>query len=179
MAMNVAVIGRSTPPFSKTLSQRAAFLGRGLCREGCAVLSGACGGLPHAAVQAAFLAGGKTIGYSPGQDARHHVETFRSPTDSFSQLKFFGDRNWSFVKNLSWRSAHLIDDADALFCIEGSWGTVSEIAQAFWTEKPFGILESGGATGFIRKMEKTLVPRRSAPVFYGKNPEKLLDRLLR
>ncbi|HLD76095.1 MAG TPA: hypothetical protein VI874_03690 [Candidatus Norongarragalinales archaeon] len=175
--MLVAVLGRSTPPFSRPLLSKAETLGKLLALKGHVVSSGACAGLPHAAIRQAFQQGGKTVGYSPGQDVRHHVERFDSPTDSFSQLKFFGNKNWSQVLNLSWRSAHLIDDADALVCIEGSWGTVSEIAQGFWTEKPFGILESGGASAFVKRMEKTLAPRRVAHVVYSKKPETLIQRL--
>ncbi len=172
----IAVIGRSTPPFRKKLLEQSAVIGRMVASAGHDLLSGACAGLPHAAVEAAFKEGGKTIGYSPAADREGHVKRYASPLNGFSQLHYYGDRAWSDVKNFTWRSAHLIDDADAVICVEGSWGTLSEISLVFVTEKPFGVLEGGGgAAGYVRDLEEKLVRRRKTPVLYLKDPEKLAE----
>ncbi|MBI5035994.1 hypothetical protein HZC09_01495 [Candidatus Micrarchaeota archaeon] len=176
--MKVAVIGRCTPPFEKGLVAAAEKLGSELAKRGHVVLSGACAGLPHYAVDAAYSQGAKTVGYSPAADREQHVKDFSSPFSGFSELRFYGDRSWSSVKNFTWRSAHLVDDADAVLCIDGSWGTVSEIALVFITEKPFGVLETGGAASFIREMEAKLAKRRKTPVIYERDPVKLVERTL-
>lgn len=176
--IRVAVIGRSTPPFSEELMSQASVLGREVASRGCVLLSGACNGLPHAAVLAAKQAGAKTAGYSPADGPDRHVDAFCSPLDGFSELHYFGRPDWSVVKNFTWRSAHLIDDADVVFCVEGSWGTMSEVALVFETEKPFGVLESGGAAGFVRTLEKTLAKRRSKPVIFGTSARELAAEVL-
>lgn len=175
---SIAVIGRCTPPFASDVIRQAQQVGRALVQKGVTVLSGACNGLPHEAVLAAKAAGGKTIGYSPGADRTHHQGGFLAPVDGFDELRFFGHRNWSAVKNFTWRSAHLIDDADAVVCFDGSWGTLSEIALVFETEKPFGVLESGGASAFVRELETTLAKRRLRPVLYGADADLLVDAVL-
>jgi len=174
----VALIGRSTPPFDETLLESCRTLGQIVAKRGFVLLTGACPGYPHAAVQAAHLASGRTVGYSPGADVKHHAATFFSPVDAFSEIRYFGDLSWSAVKNFTWRSAHLVDDADAVFSVEGSWGTLSEIALVFETEKPLGVLGSGGASGFVRTLEKRLAPRRKRPVLYASDPTALADAVL-
>ncbi len=175
---SVAVIGRCTPPFTPEVIERAQSAGRVLAQKGVTVLSGACNGLPHEAVLAAKAAGGKTIGYSPGADRTHHQGGFAAPVDGFDELRFFGRSDWSAVKNFTWRSAHLIDDADAVVCVDGSWGTLSEIALVFETEKPFGVLESGGASAFVRELETALAKRRQRPVIYGTDAAALVNAVL-
>jgi len=175
---SVAVIGRCTPPFSPAVIRKTRVLGRALAHAGATVLSGACNGLPHEAVLAARQAGAKTLGYSPGADRGHHQSGFQGPMDGFDELHFYGQADWSAVKNFTWRSAHLIDDADAVVCIDGSWGTLSEIALVFETEKPFGVLECGGASGFVRELEASLAKRRERPVLYGRDADALVSELL-
>ncbi|MDP2717190.1 MAG: hypothetical protein Q8P02_00445 [Candidatus Micrarchaeota archaeon] len=172
---NIAVIGRSTPPFDASLLEKAAALGARCANAGHAVLSGACPGFAHAAVQAAFASGGKTVGYSPAADSGHHQNGFASPLDAFTHIQYFGEKEWSDVKNFTWRSAHLIDDADAVFCVDGSWGTLSEVALVFETEKPLGVLESPGASSFVKSLEETLARRRKQNVVYAKSPDALAD----
>lgn len=173
------VIGRSTPPYDDALLEKCRVLGQLIAENGLTLLSGACPGYPHAAVQAAHLAGGKTVGYSPGENEKHHVHAFSSPVDAFTEIRYFGDGNWSDVKNFTWRSAHLVDDADAVFCVEGSWGTLSEVALVFETEKPFGVLDSPGAASFVKTLESTLARRRKKPVHYAADPAALFDAVTR
>ncbi len=173
----IAIIGRSTPPFDEALLKKAGRLGERCAKAGHAVLSGACPGFSHAAVRSAFAAGGATQGYSPAQDADHHENGFASPLDSFTKIQYFGEKEWSDVKNFTWRSAHLVDDADAVLCVEGSWGTLSEIALVFETEKPLGVLESPGASSFVKPLEQALARRRKREVVYGKEPDALCDAL--
>ncbi|MBI4360578.1 hypothetical protein HY572_02270 [Candidatus Micrarchaeota archaeon] len=175
----VAVIGRSTPPFDEKLLEQCRVLGKRIAGKGLTLLSGACPGYPHAAVQAAHLSGEKTVGYSPAQDEKHHVHSFSSPLDAFTEIRYFGDKNWSNVKNFTWRSAHLIDDADGVFCVEGSWGTLSELALVFETEKPLGVLNSPGAASFVKTLEQTLARRRKAKAHYSSDPVALFDAVVR
>lgn len=172
------VIGRSTPPYDDALLEKCRVLGKRIAQDGLTLLSGACPGYPHASVQAASLSGGKTVGYSPGENEKHHMHSFSSPRDAFTEIRYFGDKNWSNVKNFTWRSAHLIDDADVVFCVEGSWGTLSEIALVFETEKPLGVLNSPGASSFVKTLEQTLARRRKAHVHYSSDPVALFDAVV-
>ncbi|MCH8994016.1 MAG: TIGR00725 family protein [Chloroflexi bacterium] len=117
--MIIAVIGGDNPP-PEALPQAEA-VGRELAQRGHVVICGGRGGVMEAACRGARSAGGHTIGVLPGpdrSDANPHVE-------------------FPIVTNLgAARNTIIVLSADALIAVDGSYGTLSEIALALVHGKP-------------------------------------------
>ncbi len=117
--MIIAVIGGDSPP-AEALAQAEA-VGRELAQRGHTLICGGRGGVMEAACRGARTAGGHTIGVLPGPDRRDanlHVE-------------------FPIVTNLgAARNTVIILSADAVIAVDGSYGTLSEIALALVHSKP-------------------------------------------
>ena len=119
LAMIIAVIGGDSPP-PEALPQAEA-VGRELAQRGHLLICGGRGGVMEAACRGARGAGGHTIGVLPGPDRRDmnpHVE-------------------FPIVTNLgAARNAIIVLSADAVIAVDGSYGTLSEIALALVYGRP-------------------------------------------
>jgi uncharacterized protein (TIGR00725 family) len=117
--MIIAVIGGNSP--APEALEQAETVGRELARRGHTVICGGRGGVMEAACRGAREAGGHTIGVLPGPDrgdANPHVE-------------------FPIVTNLgAARNAIVVLSADAVIAVDGSYGTLSEIALARVYGKP-------------------------------------------
>ncbi len=115
----VAVIGPGTAsPEEIGVARR---VGRELARGGHLVLTGGLGGVMAAACQGAHDAGGVTIGMLPGAD-RHSG----NPYLTVALATGLGEL----------RNGLLVRASDAVICVGGSWGTLSEVALAVRTGVP-------------------------------------------
>jgi uncharacterized protein (TIGR00725 family) len=111
--MQVAVCGPS-----RCTSEQAAHarrVGELLAERGATVLCGGGGGVMAAVAEGAREAGGTVVGILPGSD-RHDA----NPHLSAAVVTNMGQA----------RNAILVQSADAVIAIGGSWGTLSEIALA-------------------------------------------------
>lgn len=100
-------------------------VGRLLARAGHVLLNGGLGGVMEAASQGAAEAGGVVIGYLPGLErgeGNPHL-TVALPT-GLGEL----------------RNGLLVRGSDAIICVGGSWGTLSEVALAVRTGVPVVVL---------------------------------------
>lgn len=117
--MMIAVIGGDRPPPDALPVAEA--VGRELARRGHVLVCGGRGGVMEAACRGAREAGGHTVGILPGPDRRDmnpHVE-------------------FPVVTNLgAARNAIVVLSADAVIAVDGSYGTLSEIAMALIHGKP-------------------------------------------
>jgi uncharacterized protein (TIGR00725 family) len=92
-----------------------------LARDGALVATGGLGGVMAAATRGAAEAGGHPIGLLPGLDPAAGNEHLTVPlATGLGEL----------------RNALLVNIADGLISVGGSWGTLSEIALAMRTGKP-------------------------------------------
>jgi uncharacterized protein (TIGR00725 family) len=125
-----------------------------LAAAGVTVVTGGLGGVMAAAVRGADRAGGRTVGLLPGLDpaAAASSTTVAIPT-GLGQL----------------RNGLVINSADGVIAIGGSWGTLSEIALARRAGKPVVVLR--GWT--IHDQHDVLVPLETADV-----PDEAVTRLL-
>ncbi len=116
----VAVIG---PGESATDVEVAAarLAGRLLAEAGAVVVTGGLGGVMAAAASGASAAGGLSLGLLPGLDraAADPAHTVTVPT-GLGEL----------------RNGLVVRAADAVLCVGGSWGTLSEVALAVRTGVP-------------------------------------------
>ena len=118
-AMMIAVIGGDSAP--QAVLPLAEDVGREIARRGHVLVCGGRGGVMEAACRGAREAGGHTIGILPGPD--------RSDANAYVEFPI--------VTNLgAARNAVVVLSADALIAIDGSYGTLSEIALAFAHGKP-------------------------------------------
>jgi uncharacterized protein (TIGR00725 family) len=121
----IGVIGPGDSAQDRDLAH-ARTVGRLLAHDGHTVLNGGMGGVMAAVSQGAALAGGLVVGYLPGWDraaANPHL-TVALPT-GLGEL----------------RNGLLVRGSDAIICIGGSWGTLSEVAMAVRTRVPLVMLD--------------------------------------
>jgi uncharacterized protein (TIGR00725 family) len=100
-------------------------VGRLLALAGAVVVTGGRGGVMAAAAAGADAAGGTSVALLPGDDrsAAGHQHTVVLPTG-------LGEM----------RNALLVRSVDAVVCVGGSWGTLSEVALARRTGRPVVVL---------------------------------------
>lgn len=153
----ISIIGGADSS-SKTL-KLAEDIGAEIAKRGIAVVCGGLMGVMEAACRGAKKYGGVTIGILPSdskEDANDFVD-YAIPTG----LGY--TRNFLVVKT-----------GDAVIAIDGSAGTLSEIAIAWFSDKPIVALASSG--GWAEKLAGTQIDkRRTDVVFSADNPKDALD----
>ena len=139
----IAVIGDSDPsPECARLAEEA---GRAIARSGATLVCGGLGGVMEAAARGAKEAGGLTVGILPGTDpgaANPHID--------IPVCTGMGNA----------RNAVIAATAEGLIALEGSWGTLSEIALGMKLgrrvvalgrgESPAGVLSAKTAEEAVR-----------------------------
>jgi hypothetical protein len=170
--IRVGVMGSASEPVDPAVADRGRRLGRAIAERGCCLLTGACPGLPHAAVLGAREAGGHVVGISPAATLREHVEVFASPYREYDVLILTG-------LGLMGRELVNIRSSDIVVVLGGRSGTLGEFAIAYEEGKLIGVLTgTGGITGALREVEASLDKETGAEVMYDAEPVQLVDRLL-
>ena len=148
-------------------------LGKAVAKSGCALLTGACPGLPHDAVLGARKAGGHVIGISPAVSLKEHVATFGSPYIGYDVLIFTG---------LGFMGRELINirSSDIVIVVGGRSGTLGEFAIAYESGKLIGVLHgTGGITSALETIQSSLNKQTGAEIIYDSDPKELVARLLK
>lgn len=169
MDYQIGVIGSSNGDVD--FSDKAREVGLEIAKSGSTLLTGACTGVPQAAVQGGEEADGSTIGISPANDREEHVERFGYPVDGFDSLIFTG-------LGLKGRNVVLVRSCDAVIAIDGKLGTLNELTIAHGERKVIGLLRgvSGASEEFDRVSEEI---GRSGRVIIGKeDPSGLVSEVL-
>ena len=96
-------------------------VGRGLAEQGVALICGGLGGVMEAACRGARSAGGLTIGILPG-DNRHAA-------NSYVDIPIVTGMGYA-------RNVIIARSAQAIIAVDGSYGTLSEIAHALQSGVP-------------------------------------------
>ena len=170
--IRIGVMGSASTAEEPRVLDLCRTLGREVAQRGCCLLTGACPGLPHAAVLGAFEAGGHVVGISPASTLREHVEVFESPYRDYGVMIFTG-------LGLMGRELVNIRSSDIVIVAGGRSGTLGEFAIAYEESKLIGVLtDTGGITIALPALEKTLAGKTRAEVIYGADPRELVDRLL-
>jgi hypothetical protein len=117
--MMIGVIGGDSAP--QAVLPPAEAVGREIAKRGHTLVCGGRGGVMEAACRGAREAGGHTIGILPGQDRSHANEFVEFP----------------IVTNMGYaRNVIVVLSASAVIAIDGSYGTLSEIATALNHGRP-------------------------------------------
>jgi uncharacterized protein (TIGR00725 family) len=171
-ALAVGVMGSANVPVDASTANLARELGRAIARAGCTLVTGACPGLPYAAVEGAKECGGLVVGISPALSADEHTDRFASPVLGFDLLVFTGS-------GLMGREVINIRSSDMVVIVGGHSGTLGEFAIAYDEGRLIGVLSG---TGGVADMTEGLVDRMDkdtgAKVLYDDDPDRLIGTLV-
>lgn len=152
-----------------TLARR---LGRRIAERDCTIVTGACPGLPHAAVLGAHEAGGFSLGVSPALSPEEHVNVYGSPLQPYTTMVFTGS-------GLMGRETHNIHSSDFVLFAGGRSGTLGEFCIAYDEGKLIGILlNSGGISNDFERIVRMVRKETGSVIISDADPEKLVDRCL-
>ncbi len=157
----ISVIGGSDS--NQESLQLAEQVGAEIARRGVILASGGLGGIMEAASRGAKKEGGQTIGILP-TDSKDHANEF---IDIAIPTGLGYARNFLVAKT-----------GDAVIAIDGSAGTLSEMAIAWFSNKPVISLATSG--GWAAKLAgERIDDRRVDTVFGAKTPEEAVEMAFR
>lgn len=150
---------------------KAKELGRQVVEQGAIIVTGATTGFPLWAAMGAKEAHGISIGLSPAQSERDHVETWRMPIDYMDLIIYTGfgfpGRDLLFTRS-----------CDAILIGCGRIGTIHEFTIAFEDDKPIGVLE--GPWTMAEQIKDMMLKgnRPSDRVLFDDDPKRLVARII-
>jgi len=170
--IQIGVMGSAGGDITGGELELAKRLGRRIAERGCVIVTGACPGLPHAAVLGAHQAGGSSLGVSPARSREEHVKVFESPLDPYTAIVFTGS-------GLMGRETHNIHSSDFVLFAGGRSGTLGEFAIAYDEGKLIGVLrDSGGISNDFDGIAKLVRKDTGALLVQDDDPERLVDTCL-
>jgi uncharacterized protein (TIGR00725 family) len=147
-------------------------LGACIARRGATIVTGACPGLPHAAVLGAHDAGGESLGISPAHSREEHVELYESPLQPYTTIVFTGS-------GLMGREIDNIHSSDFVVFIAGRSGTLGEFCIAYDEGKLIGVLRgSGGISDHAAEIASFFAKETGAILIDDPDPERLIERCI-
>lgn len=173
MKIQVGVMGSSGGGILAQARQAAYELGREIAKRGCILVTGACPGLPYAAVRGCKHEGGIAVGISPALDLQEHVTRYRSPYREFDVMIYTGD-------GLMGREVTGIRSCDIVVLIGGRSGTLGEFAIAYDEGKVIGVLEgSGGVADHVDEIVDIVNKETGAALMFDASPQRLMAQLVK
>ena len=145
-------------------------LGREIAKHGAIITTGATTGFPMYAAMGAKDECGFSIGFSPAETEREHVETYRLPLDYMDVVVYTGF-------GYSGRDLLLVRSSDALVIGPGRIGTLNEFSVAFEDKKPIGILVGTWQTDEILKQVIDEALRPNPNIIFESDPKALVEKL--
>jgi uncharacterized protein (TIGR00725 family) len=168
----VGVMGSSESPFADDAYAKLVELGRAVAQQGCVLITGACPGLPYAAVQGAAQDKGLVVGISPGLSLWEHETKYGSPSEGFDVLIYTGS-------GLMGREVETIRSSDIVVIAGGRSGTLGEFAIAYDEGRLIGVLTgTGGIADGTADLVRMCQKDTGAVVLYDDDPSRLIDRLV-
>lgn len=150
--------------------EKAKQIGREIARHGAVLNTGATTGFPLWAAIGAKEEGGISIGFSPAETEREHVEKYQLPVDHFDIIVYTGF-------GYSGRNLMLTRASDAIIIGCGRIGTLNEFTIGFEDGKPLGVLiKTGGTADMIEDIIKQ--SHRKGNVVYDADPKVLVEKVI-
>ncbi len=172
MKIQVGVMGSAGGAIGEEELALARRLGRRIAERDCTIVTGACPGLPHAAVMGAHEAGGVSLGVSPALSPEEHVNVYGSPLQPYTAMVFTGS-------GLMGRETHNIHSSDFVLFVGGRSGTLGEFCIAYDEGKLIGILrDSGGISNEFEGIARLVQKSTGSTIVSDADPERLVDRCL-
>ena len=153
----ISVIGGSDSNQSNLeLAER---VGAEIAKRGAILVCGGLGGIMEAACKGAKLEGGQTLGIIPS-DAKEHANEF---------VDIVIPTGIGYLRNFLVARA-----GDAVIALDGSAGTLSEIAIAWFSDKPIiSLVPTGGWAA--RLAGEKLDERRTDVIYAASSPEEAVE----
>ena len=171
MNVQIGVMGSAGGRISPEQLVLARRVGRRIAELGCTIVTGACPGLPHAAVLEAHAAGGVSLGISPALSREEHVNIYGSPLQPYTTMVFTGS-------GLMGRETHNIHSSDFVVFVGGRSGTLGEFCIAYDEGKLIGVLlDSGGISNELPRIADLVQKDTGSILVTDRKPEALIDRL--
>ncbi len=168
----IGVMGSASGRIDRRVADAARQVGVAIAEAGCTLVTGACPGLPQAAVDGAHGAGGLVVGISPALSETEHVSRFASPVDGYDLIVYTGS-------GLMGREVVNIRSSDIVVIVGGHSGTLGEFAIAYDEGRLIGVLTgSGGVADLVAELVARLGKRTGAQVLYDDDPQRLVARLV-
>jgi uncharacterized protein (TIGR00725 family) len=172
MKVQIGVMGSAGGPIADAELALARRIGRRIAERGCTIVTGACPGLPHAAVLGADEIGGISLGISPALSREEHVNIYASPWQPYTAMVFTGS-------GLMGRETHNIHSSDLVIFVGGRSGTLGEFCIAYDEGKLIGVLtNSGGISNEFERIAKLVQKETGSILIADDAPEALVDRCL-
>src|SRR5579884_88773 len=172
MKIQVGVMGTAGGQITYEELELARRLGQRIAERDCTIVTGACPGLPHAAVLGAHDAGGISLGVSPALSPEEHENVYGSPLQPYTTMVFTGS-------GLMGRETHNIHSSDFVLFAGGRSGTLGEFCIAYDEGKLIGILrDSGGISNDFERIAELVKKNTGTVIVAETDPERLVDRCL-
>jgi len=172
MKTQIGVMGSAGGPITDAELDLARRLGRRIAKSGCTIVTGACPGLPHAAVLGAHDEGGVSLGVSPALSREEHVQVYASPLEPYTSIVFTGS-------GLMGRETHNIHSSDFVLFVGGRSGTLGEFCIAYDEGKLIGILTgSGGISNEFARIAQMVKKDTGSVLIQDGDPDRLVQRCL-
>lgn len=146
-------------------------LGREIATHGAVLVEGATTGFPLWSAMGAKAAGGYTIGFSPANSEKEHIEAYNLPVEYLDLIVYTGF-------GYPGRDLILTRSSDAVFFGCGRIGTIHEFTIAFEDQKPIGILEADWETDDIIKKILAAGHRPNDKIVFDSDPKALVERII-
>jgi hypothetical protein len=146
-------------------------LGREIAKHGAILITGATTGFPLWAAMGAKEAGGFSLGFSPANTEKEHIETFNLPIEYMDVIVYTGF-------GYPGRDLILTRSSDAIFFGCGRIGTIHEFTIAFEDKKPIGILEADWETDELLKNIINNGHRANNVIVFDTDPKALVEKVI-
>ncbi len=166
----IGVMGSAGGNMDEEILERCRTLGHAIAEEGCAILTGGCPGLPHAAVIGCKEKGGLTIGVSPALSIEEHVEWYESPLDNIDVMIYTG-------AGLMGREIIGVRSCDIVVIVGGRSGTLGEFSIAYDEGRMIAVLTgTGGVADHIQTILPVIEKPTGSRIFFDDDPRRLIQR---
>ena len=146
-------------------------LGRQIAKQGAIIVTGATTGFPLWSAMGAKEAGGFSIGFSPANTEKEHVEKYNLPIEYMDVIVYTGF-------GYPGRDLILTRASDAVFFGCGRIGTIHEFTIAFEDQKPIGILEADWETDEVIKSIIENGHRPNDRILFDTDPKALVEKVI-
>ena len=168
----IGVMGSAGGELDPAVRERCYDLGRAVAQAGCALITGACPGLPYDSARGARSVGGLSVGISPALSRSEHVNKYESPVDAYDVIIYTGS-------GLMGREVHNIHSSDIVLIAGGRSGTLGEFCIAYDEGKLIGILAgSGGMADQLDSIVPKLGKTTGAQMIFDADPTQLVARCI-
>ncbi len=153
--------------------QKCEEIGREVVRQGAVLVSGATTGVPLWAAKGAKMQGGVSVGLSPADSERSHIELYKLPLEYMDFIIYTG---FGYVG----RDILLTRTSDAVIIGPGRVGTIHEFTVAFEDNKPIGILQGPWETDEILMeiIEKSHRKEDNKKIVFDPDPKTLIQKIV-